>query len=179
MPMGALLVVDVQRGMFESALIPPVHGGELLLARVGELLARARAAHTPVIFVQHAGGAGDPLEPGTPGFELHAALARRPDEPVVVKRFPDSFQDTELAARLAALGVRELVVAGMQTEFCVDTTCRRAFSLGYQVTLAGDAHATWPSPVLSAEQIVAHHNQLLAMGFATVVPSAQVRFAAS
>ncbi len=58
----------------------------------------------------------------------------------------------------------------------MDTTCRRAFSLGYDVTLAADAHGTWDEGGLSAAQIVAHHNEIMGNGFAKVVPSGQVSF---
>jgi nicotinamidase-related amidase len=46
------------------------------------------------------------------------------------------------------------------TQYCVDTTCRHATSLGYDVTLVGDAHTTMRD-VLQVEQIVAHHNSTL------------------
>jgi aminoglycoside 6'-N-acetyltransferase len=58
----------------------------------------------------------------------------------------------------------------------VDTTCRRAFGLGYDVTLAADAHGTWDDETLTAAQIVAHHNEVMANGFADVVSSAEVPF---
>ncbi len=58
-------------------------------------------------------------------------------------------------------GVTNLIVAGGMTEYCVDTTCRRATSLGYDVTLAGDAHLTRDNGVLTAANIIAHHNFVL------------------
>jgi nicotinamidase-related amidase len=80
---------------------------------------------------------------------------------VVGKATPDSFHETRLQAELEARGIVKLVIAGIQTECCVDTTCRRAASLGYQTTLVRDAHSTWDSRTLSAAQIIAHHNALL------------------
>jgi nicotinamidase-related amidase len=56
---------------------------------------------------------------------------------------------------------QHLIVAGCMTEYCVDTTVRRAVSLGFDVTLAADGHGTWNSPTLNAGQIIDHHNRLL------------------
>lgn len=74
------------------------------------------------------------------------------------------------------------MIAGLMTQYCVDTTCRRAVSLGFDVTLVADAHTTADSDTLQVEQIVAHHNALLDgfdAGSATirVTPLAQVAFA--
>jgi nicotinamidase-related amidase len=178
----ALVIVDVQLGMFTAA--PPVYRGAEVLAAIGQVLERARAAGVPVIYIQHDGQGDSPLRPDTPGWPIHPQIAPRPGEMVIRKRFPDSFQETRLAESLEAWGVRRLVFAGIQTDYCVDTTCRRAFSLGFDVTLVADAHTTWDSAAfwkesgdtLRAEQIIAHYNRVLGDGFARVVPAAALRF---
>jgi Isochorismatase family len=71
--------------------------------------------------------------------------------------------------RLSEAGVDRLVITGIQTEMCVDSTCRAAAALGYKVTLVSDAHTTFDSPVLPAEKIIAHHNRTLGDGFADVL----------
>ena len=161
----ALVVIDVQSGMFGAEHGPPIHAGEALLASIATLLARARAAGSPVIYVRHDGGKGDMLEYGAPAWEIHAAIAPRPGERIVDKRTPDSFHETTLAAELAAAGAARLVLCGAQTEYCVDTTCRRAAALGYPAVLVADAHSTWDNGVLTATQIIAHTNRTLAGGF--------------
>ena len=157
-PTTALVIIDMQAGMVEEL------GGDQIpaLGRIRTLLDKARAAGTPVVFVQHDGPPGDSLEPGTPGWRIHPAIAPRESEPVVRKRAADSFYRTRLREQLEALGVSHLVVAGAQTEVCVDTTCRRALSEGYDVTLAGDAHATFDHEDRTAAQIIAYHNEVLA-----------------
>jgi len=119
----------------------------------------------PVIFVQHCGSEGEVHEPGTEGWGIHPSVAASPDELVIQKRHPDSFQDTTLRAELRARGISSLIITGLQTEFCVDTTCRRAYSLGYDVILVQDGHSTWDTDDLTARQIIAHHNRVLGSGF--------------
>ena len=172
----AVLIVDVQLGMFESTIIPPVYRGNELLERIASLLSKARTARVPLIFLQHNGGKGHPLEPGTAGWPIHPAIAPTERDLVIQKLFSDSFKDTPLQHQLQTLGVGSLIVAGIQTEFCVDTTCRRAFSFGYDVTLVSDAHSTWGTEVLSADKIIAHHNRTLAGTFVTLKRKSEIRF---
>jgi nicotinamidase-related amidase len=155
----ALVIIDMQQGMFSDAIAPA--RGEEVLQRCAELLGRARAAEVPVFHVQHDGGAGDILGKGSPGFPHHPAVAPKAGEPVIEKRNISAFQDTDLHERLTKAGIDRLIVAGMQTEMCVDSACRAAKALGYRVVLASDAHTTFDTDVLSAELIVAHHNKTL------------------
>lgn len=172
----ALVVIDTQLGMFETPGVPPVPDGEHLLENIEGLLREAREADVTVIHVRHADGPGHPLERGTGGWEIHPRVAPRDGETVVDKETPDSFLRTTLREELESRDIGRLVLVGMQTEYCVDTTCRRAFSLGYDVTLAADAHGTWDEGGLSAAQIVAHHNGVMGNGFAEVVPSGEISF---
>lgn len=173
----ALLVVDVQRAFYEAD--PPVFDAERVIATIADVARRARAAGVPVVHVQHGEGAGsgDPLERGSRGWEIHPAVAPAPGEPVIAKSTPDSFRDTGLQAALDAIGADALVVVGHQTEFCIDTTCRRAGSLGYKVTLVEDAHSTWDSKHLRARDIVAHHSFVLGCGFVSLARSDSIDFA--
>ena len=154
----ALLVIDVQNGVVDWSA--PSTGGEAVLERIGELLSKARESGTPVIFVQHDGDEGGRLAVGSEGWRIHPRVAPAEGETVVRKRAADSFYETTLRDELERRGVRGLVVAGCRTQYCVDTTCRAAVSLGYDVTLAADAHTT-ADDVLPASQIIAHHNSTL------------------
>ena len=87
-----------------------------------------------------------------------------------------SFHDTDLHRRLSDADIDRLVIAGMQTEMCVDSACRGAVALGYRVVLVADGHTTWDTPAIDAERIIAHHNRVLAKGFADVVAADDVTF---
>lgn len=168
----ALVIIDVQVGLIENA-----YRRDEVLGAIGKLLERARAAHMPVIYVQHDGPEGHGLEAGTPPWNIHPAIAPRVGEPVVHKRASDSFYDTALQKELEAGGIKNLVVAGGQTEYCVDTTIRRATTMGYDVTLVGDAHTTYDNDILTAQQIIDHTNDTL-NGFRTDEHCITVRTAA-
>ena len=157
-PRSALLVIDVQQGLCEGAQQP--FELDAVIERINALAAAARAAHMPVIFIQHEGKAGY-LEHGTPGWQLHRGLRVEPADLRLRKTATDSFHRTELQEVLERHEVDSLVVCGMHTEFCVDTTIRRALALGYPVVLAADAHTSEGSAVLAPAQVIAHHNDVL------------------
>lgn len=155
----ALLIIDMQQGLcegegaaFESA---PV------IARLNRVATAMRARHAPVFFIQHESGPGY-LERGTPAWELAKGLDATPNDERIRKTTPDSFLRTTLQDRLIALGVTELIIGGMHSEFCVDTTTRRALALGYPVTLIADGHTSAGNDALTATQVIAHHNATLA-----------------
>lgn len=154
----AVLVIDVQQGLFAPS--PQPHDAENVVRRINALTGRARAAGVPVIFVQHE-QAARPLARGSDGWRLHRGLAVDENDLVVGKTTPDAFLRTDLKSRLHALRVTDLIVCGYASEFCVDTTVRRAAGLGYPVQLAADAHTTHDKPHASAEAIRAHHNATL------------------
>jgi nicotinamidase-related amidase len=170
----ALMIIDVQAGMFDEN--EPVYRGSELLATLSALLGQARAAGVPVIYVQHDGSGNHPLHPDKPGWLIHPTIAPAAEDLVIRKRHPDAFQDTGLQRALETRGIKHLVVAGIQSEYCVDTTCRRAYSLGYDVILVQDAHSTWDTEQLKASQVIAHHNQVLGGWFVTVKPAAEIKF---
>jgi nicotinamidase-related amidase len=167
----ALLVIDVQVGMFDN--VAPVFQGELLLKKIGFLISKARTENIPIIYIQHNARAGKPLEQGKPGWVIHPQIAPSIHDVRIQKDTPDSFHRTTLQQELESRSITELIITGIQTELCVDTTCRRAFSLGYKVKLVGDAHSTWNSSTLLASQIIEHHNHSL-LWFAEVTNSQDV-----
>ncbi|NIO38559.1 isochorismatase family protein, partial [Candidatus Bathyarchaeota archaeon] len=147
-----------------------------LLAKVKSLIAKGRATQIPIFYVQNNGRNGDPDEYGTPGWKIHPSITPVEGDVIVQKQTPDAFHKTNLHRELASRGVKKLVIAGLQTEYCIDTTCRRAFSLGYNVILVKDAHSTWNSSLLSAQQIIDHHNHVLGGFFVALRREEETRF---
>ncbi len=139
----ACVFIDIQNDYF------PGGANELFQAEeagvcAGKLLAFAREYHIPVIHVQHVS-----LHPGatfflpdTRGVDIHQSVTPSPGEPIVRKHFPNSFRETDLKNILTGMGIERLIIAGMMTHMCIDTTVRAAFDLGYTCVLASDACAT-------------------------------------
>lgn len=177
---AALLVIDMQQ-----ALVEAVYGRGEVLEKIGALLKRARAADAPVIYTQHDHASYEPMMPDSPGWRIHQEIKPLTSELVVRKRSADPFYETDLETELRLRGVERVVVTGIATEYCVDSTSRAALSLGFGVTLVADAHTTVDrSGTLSPEQVIAHHNEMLGSlehpgGGIAVVPEAEVAFAPS
>lgn len=150
----ALVVIDAQIGVVGEA-----YQHDEVLENIHLLLDRARNSDTPVIYVQHNDPEGGMLRPGEEQWPIHPSIAPRDGEPVVQKESPDSFHDTRLQKELEARGITRLVITGGQTQYCVDTTLRRAVAQGYNVLLASDAHTTEDSETLPAEKIIAFYNE--------------------
>lgn len=155
----ALLIIDVQQALCYGEYA--AFEAERVIERINLVSRKARAAGAPVVVIQHE-SRGGPLDHGTDGWRLADGLDVQSTDILVRKTATDSFHNTELQSVLQARGVTRLVICGLQSEFCVDTTTRRALALGYPVALVSDAHSTLDNSVLSAAQISAHHNETLA-----------------
>lgn len=175
----ALLIIDVQQvlcyGDYAAWDITRV------LANINAVGTQARAAGAPVFLIQH-DEPGGPLEANSPGWQLAEGLHTAATDLRMRKQASDSFHNTDLHAQLQQRGIMNLVICGLQSDFCVDTTTRRAMALGYPVQLVADGHSTLDNEVLTAQQIATHHNVTLAnlssFGFRTqAVPAAEVAFA--
>ena len=155
----ALLIIDVQQALCSGEY--EAFESQRVIDRINLVSRKARAVGAPVIIIQHE-SQGGPLDFGTEGWKLAKALEALPTDTYIRKRATDSFHQTELHSVLQAKGIKSLVICGLQSEFCVDTTTRRALALGYPVVLVSDGHSTMDNSVLSAAQISAHHNETLA-----------------
>jgi nicotinamidase-related amidase len=130
-----------------------------VVANIARLVERARQQRVPVVWVQHS--ADEELIEGTEDWRIVPELTPDESEPLIGKRYGDSFEDTELESVLARLGVGRLVVAGAETDACIRSTLHGAFTRGYDATLVGDAHTAgdktrWGAPPV--EQVIAHTN---------------------
>jgi nicotinamidase-related amidase len=165
MAQDALVIIDVQNAILEISGLQrrvETHAAfDDLVARIATLIERARKRKIPVFFVQHNGPSGHRLERAFPGWQIRQEISPAPGEPIIHKRACDAFFATTLESELSSRKIDRLIVAGCMTEYCVDTTVRRAVTLGYDVTLVADGHLTADSGALTFDQIIAHHNSLL------------------
>ncbi|KKI91005.1 isochorismatase [Bacillus sp. SA1-12] len=167
----ALLIIDVQNAMFDES--NPIYDGDQLLSNLKDLIRKARTANIPVFYVQHN---DEEFVTGSPPWEIHYSIAPNEGEIIIQKSTPDSFHQTDLVEKLKVHQIEHIIIAGNQTEYCIDTTVRRACSLGFKVTLVKDAHRTWNKNTLSAQQIIIHHNEVLGNAFAALKSTKEIQF---
>ncbi|AGY74924.1 cysteine hydrolase family protein [Clostridium autoethanogenum] len=170
----ALLIIDVQVAMFAGEE-GDLYNADRVLDNICTLLKRARSSKTSVIFIQHTDKDGE-FQKGKDTWQLHPRLHPQENEKVIEKTTWESFYNTGLEEELKRQGIEKLIIAGMQTEFCLDTTCRRAFSMGYDNILVRDAHSTFDGEILSADQIIKHHNSVLGGRFVQLKSTDEVEF---
>ena len=152
-PNTALVVIDVQNDVVGGAF-----DRSRVVGNIATLVDRARAEDVAVIWVQHS---DDHLAPDTDGWQYVPELHPASDEPVVHKRYGDSFEDTSLEAELAQRRVGRVVVAGAQTDACIRATLHGAFVRGYDTVLVSDAHTTENFSEYGlppADKVIAHTN---------------------
>jgi nicotinamidase-related amidase len=175
---SALVIIDAQ-GEYRSGRMA-LPGIDPALARIADILARARAAGTPIFHVAQIGQAGTLFDPNTGCGAILPQAAPVAGEPVVMKRLPNGFAGTELHERLQQSGRGNLILAGFMTHMCISASARAALDLGYQTTVIGDATATRALPAhdggapISSDTV--HRTALaeLADRFAAVVAAAEI-----
>lgn len=142
---SVLLMVDVQRNMLEAPT--PVPEAEPVSAAIREVLDRAREADAMIVHIRNNGGSGDADAPGTPGWELVHDV--RDGEHIIDKQEHDAFSGTKLAELIPEES--DVVMVGMQSEFCIRATALAALRRDHHVTLVRGAHATYHGEVPAAE----------------------------
>jgi nicotinamidase-related amidase len=152
-PNTALLVIDVQNGVMAGT-----HNRDGVIANIATLVDKARTENVPVVWVQHN---SEELAEGSEQWRYVPELTQQEAEPVVQKRYGDSFDDTDLESVLAERKVGRLIVAGAQTDACIRSTLHGAIVRGYDATLVKDAHTTediseWGAP--PPDKVIDHTN---------------------
>jgi nicotinamidase-related amidase len=139
----ALLLIDIQNDYFPGGAME-LADSSIAGAKAGELLQAFRQKTLPIIHIQHIytrPGASFFL-PNSVGVQIHEGVAPISGEAVFQKNYPNSFYETPLLQHLHDHQLSRLVIAGMMTHMCIDSTARAAADLGFQCVLAHDACAT-------------------------------------
>ena len=154
----ALLVIDAQQELIDgNAGQPEVHQKDRLLSSINQVIQKALEAKVEIVFVRDtdvSGGTGS-------GFEIHSDIQVPPTATIMDKSATNCFYGTPLASFLDKHEIGHIVVMGCKTENCIDTAVRTATVQNRDVTLVGDGHSTTGNTILTAEQIIGHHNKIL------------------
>ena len=128
----ALLVIDVQMGLFEGSA--PIFEAEWFLENINTLITNARQAGVPVFFIQHSNN--KTLVKNSDAWQLHPEIQPLENEDIIDKRHGNAFKEKILHDKLAERKVKTVVITGLITHGCVNTSCIGALDTGYQVILA-------------------------------------------
>ena len=148
-----LIVIDMQKAL----LVEELYNVENVIDNVKKLIETARENGIEVIFFQHDAGEGTGFSVGDEGFEIAEAVAPKPGEKVFVKTINSCFGNKDFAAYLEASREEDLMIAGLQTNFCIDATVKSAFERGYYVAVPEGAHSTFDNPYMNGETTCAYY----------------------
>ena len=165
--MKALVVVDIQNMLIRMK----PYESTRFLQRVGILIEQARKKGIEVIYVRHK---SDRLVPGTEDWQIHEAVAPKEGEKIIEKTYPSSFKDTDFDTYLKDKGIDNLILVGMQVEYCVDTTIRVAFEKNYKITVPQGGTTTFDTKNMPAANICIHHEKIWDRVFGRVLPIEEV-----
>lgn len=174
----ALLIIDIQNDYFSGGAYPLVNPDKAA-KNAKQLLLKFRAQKNLIIHVQHIAEQPDAtfFLPETEGANIHSDVFPEPGERVVIKHKPNSFQETDLLYYLKGQRVTHLVICGMMTQICVDSTVRAAKEYGFEITLIADACATldleFQGVVTKAAQVQASFVSALQFFYANVITADQ------
>ncbi|MCD9615940.1 cysteine hydrolase family protein [Chryseobacterium gleum] len=139
----ALLIIDVQNDYFLGGKMT-LEKSEQAAENIRKVLDQFRENHLPVIHIRHIStndGATFFL-PDTDGVKINNRVLPQENEKIITKHFPNSFRETDLLNYLQSKKIKNLVITGMMTDVCVESTTRAAFDFGFSNTFIGDATAT-------------------------------------
>ena len=148
-----LIVIDMQKALLDEALYN-LHG---LLENVVKLIDTARANQVEVIYVQHDAGPGTGFSEGDEGFAIADEVAPKAGEKVFVKKINSCFGNKDFTAYLEESKDEDLMIVGLQTNFCIDATVKSAFERGYYVVVPEGTNSTFDNPYMTGEVTCAYY----------------------
>ena len=165
-----LLIIDTQSAIVTTAL----YDYDRFVDSVQRLISAARRSGTEVVFVRHDDGE-PPLIPGHPGFEIDERFRPAEHERIFDKRANSAFRNTGLLEYLRKKAEDTVIVAGLQTDYCIDATVKAGFEQGLRVIVPTHANSTFDNDYLSAEASYHYHNDFMWKGrYAQCLPLEEV-----
>lgn len=166
---NALLVIDVQKGLFNKTI--PIFKADVLLRNITLLVEKAHENNVPVIYIQHSNDTI--LAYGSDDWQMHSDIKPTNKDILIHKKHGNAFEGTHLEELLDSKSVNHLVITGLVTHGCVKTTAVGALELGYQVTLVEDGHSNYSK---NAPDLIQKWNQKLSDLGAKIKMTQQIGF---
>lgn len=152
-----LLVIDAQKEITNERL----YKFSEFVSNVKMLIKAARENSVEVIFVRHDDGAGTPMTKGLDGFEIYEGFAPEQDEKIFDKQVNSPFKDTGLAEYLSEKGETEIIITGLQTDYCIDAAVKCGFERGYRIIVPQYANTTFDNKFMTAESSYEYYNNFM------------------
>lgn len=153
-----LLVVDTQKGIMDKRLF----AFEKVTANIKLLLETARSSHIEVIFVQHDDGPRTGFSKGNEAYEIYEKFAPKTDEKVFCKSVNSAFHNSVgLLRYLREKGEKQVMIVGLQTDFCIDATIKSGFEHGFEMIVPAYSNSTFDNKFFSGETAYLYYNELM------------------
>jgi nicotinamidase-related amidase len=150
----ALLVVDVQTGLIEDH----PYNEKKVIDNIKKIISFARDNKKEVIYVRHDDGKGEKLEYGAVGWQVYEEIAPNNNEKIFDKQYNSAFVKTGLKEYLNSREINTIILVGLQTEYCIDSTCKSAFEHGYKIIIPEETNTTFDNEYLSGEKLYEFYN---------------------
>lgn len=153
-----LLVIDVQKGIMKKDLF----AFEKVKENIQELIQAARNNRREIIFVQHDDGAGTELTQGKEAYELDSFLDVQKGEKVFIKNVNSAFHPSvRLREYLKQKGETQVMICGLQTDYCMDATIKSGFENGFEMIVPALSNSTFDNQLFSAETAYRFYNEIM------------------
>ena len=149
-----LMVVDVQNALIKAH----PHNEQRVIENIKKLILTARDNKKEVLYVRHDDGKGTELEQGTDGWQIYDDIAPNSSELIFEKQYNSAFFKTGLRAYLQSKEIDTVILVGLQTEYCIDATCKSAFDNGYKVIIPEETNTTFDNEYLSGGKLYEFYN---------------------
>lgn len=171
MDKAVLLVVDIQTVIMEEH----PYNEENFIDGVKKMIAYARAKEIEVIYVRHNDGPGSNMDYGSREWQIHSEVTPLESDKIFEKRYNSAFRQTGLKDYLDGKNITKIYLVGLQTEYCIDATCKSAFEQEYEVIIPEGTNSTVDNKLMTGKQVYEYFNfSLWNNRFAKVIPLEEV-----
>ncbi|WP_099469566.1 cysteine hydrolase family protein [Konateibacter massiliensis] len=151
----AMIIIDMQNALIEAN----PYNGQKVIGNIKKVSEACRQKNIPIIYIRHDGGLGDELEKGSAGWQICKDIFPQSGDKIIDKRFNSAFRQTELEEHLQSLHAKRLIMCGMQTEYCMDVSCKVAFEKEYHITIPKDTTTTFDNDFASGEALAEYYEE--------------------
>lgn len=162
-----LLVVDVQTALIKRH----PYNEQKVIGNIKELISVARDNEKEVVYIKHDVKREEELEQGTEEWNIYADVAPKSSEVIFEKQYNSAFHKTGLRQYLESKEIDTIILVGLQTEYCIDATCKSAFDYGYKVIIPVETNSTFDNEYLTGDKLYEFYNyKIWNKRFANVMP---------